>query len=243
MLRKKIIRVILTLLLFPVLITSVKIQFNAVQKPTASVGFASAAKLHVPVTSQFQSAQETAGVDLAAGGLSGGRQVLDMLALTDFSAQVASGGPDLVAGLFLSSGFAFPVIQQPPDSPAYVSARRDEVTQFAMADEHGTIGVLAHNYLAGIHFGDVLVGQDLFVVYGDGTTTQYRVTQIRRFQALQPDSTSSDFIDLETRRQYTSDEVFSQIYEPSGRLVLQTCIAGEGSSSWGRLFLIAERTN
>jgi hypothetical protein len=162
-------------------------------------------------------------------------------ALMQFTTHVINGDHDVVTGVFVNDVMAYPVIQQPSGSAAYVSTQEDVVTQFALAQQYGTIGILAHNFLAGLSFFDLSSGQDVYVVYGDGTTVHYVITDVRRFQALQPNSPYSEFIDLDTDAHYTSSDVFYEVYGNDGKLVLQTCIAADGVDSWGRLFVIAEQ--
>ncbi len=161
-------------------------------------------------------------------------------ALSQFVSSVINGSPNIVSGVFVNDVLAYPVIQQPSGSAAFVSTQEDVVTQFALAAQYGTVGILAHNYLAGLSFFNLSSGQDVYVVYGDGTTAHYVITEIRRFQALQPYSAYSEFIDLDNNSRYSSSDVFYEVYGNVDRLVLQTCIAAEGVDSWGRLFVIAE---
>lgn len=244
MLHKKSIRIALILLVIPAFIASTFIKHKSTLKPAASPGYAPGTGAKVPVTSLILPYEEIAEPDLTdVEPAVDPQQMVDTLALMDFAAQVSGSSPDLVTGLFLNSRFAYPVVQQPPDLTDYISTKRDEMTQFAAAAEHGTIGILAHNYLAGASFFNVSLQQDIYVVYGDGTVVRYLVTQIRSFQALQPDSPTSDFIDLKTRTQYTASDVFLEVYGEPGRLVLQTCIARGDMLNWGRLFVIAERVD
>ncbi len=161
-------------------------------------------------------------------------------ALSQFVSSVINGSPKVVSGIFVSDLLAYPVIQQPSGSAAFVSTQEDVVTQFALAAQYGTVGILAHNYLAGLSFFNLSSGQDVYVVYGDGTTAHYVITAIRRYQALQPYSAYSEFVDLDSNTHYSSTDVFYEVYGSTDRLVLQTCIAAEGVDSWGRLFVIAE---
>lgn len=184
--------------------------------------------------------------EVALPELSVGEQVIDMQvdrtaqALFQFASSILNGKEDVVTGVFVNDVLAYPVIQQPSGSAAYVSTQDDVVTQFSLASQYGTVGILAHNYLAGLSFFELSSGQDVYVVYGNGETAHYVITEVRRFQALQPYSPYSEFIDLDTNAQYNSTNVFNEVYGESSRLVLQTCIAAEGVDSWGRLFVIAE---
>jgi hypothetical protein len=167
-------------------------------------------------------------------------EVLARDELLEFASSLITGQENVVTGVYAEDVLAYPVIQQPTGSAAYVSEQNGVVTQFAMAAQHGAIGILAHNYLAGSSFLNLSIGQELSVVYGDGETAHYIIKDVRQFQALSPYSPYSDFIDLETNARYTSGSLFYEVYGHSNTLVLQTCIAAEGVDSWGRLFIIAE---
>jgi len=83
-------------------------------------------------------------------------------------------------------------------------------------------------------------GQKIVVIYGDGKTATYKVSTIRKYQALTPNSAKSNFIDLsKPDKTLTATDVFKQTYGNKGALVLQTCISKNGDASWGRLFIIA----
>ncbi len=73
-----------------------------------------------------------------------------------------------------------------------------ELTQFRMASNYGNVGLLAHNHLSGKLFSDIAVGQEIRLVYGDGSVEYFVVTEVLRYQALQPNSPWSNFRDLET---------------------------------------------
>ncbi len=159
--------------------------------------------------------------------------------LAAFIRQVANGQPQQVTGLYVEDVLALPVIQQPSGQPAYVSTAPETVTQFGAASDFGSLGLLAHNTLAGAHFFDIRVGDLIVVIYGDGHTRSYQVTALRRFQAVNPNSPYSNFIDLDRGGALTYSDLFYQTYGVAGQLVLQTCIAAEGNDSWGRLFVLA----
>lgn len=134
-----------------------------------------------------------------------------------------------------------PIVQQPDGNSGYVSPLHDYVTEFQSATNFGTVGLLAHNYLAGRYFSQITTGQEITLVYNDQKTERYVVTEIQQYQALIPDSPFSIFLDLETGKYLTSSQLFRKIYrDRSGYLILQTCISTQESPSWGRLFIIAE---
>lgn len=115
-----------------------------------------------------------------------------------------------------------------------------EFWQFGLASQYGSLGLLAHNYAGGGNYFSLSVGSVIKLVYGDGSTRSYQVVRIRRFEALQPNSPTSQFIDLDKGGgKQSASKVFHQIYNSSNPLVLQTCIANNGISTWGRLFVIA----
>lgn len=164
--------------------------------------------------------------------------------LKDFVQSVSNGQRDEVTGIFVPGVLAMPVGQQPKGNAGYVTREPEKVTQFGMAAQYGTVGILAHNDLAGAEFSDVKKSQYAIVVYGDGQLDYYVINEIQKYQALSPASTFSDFVNLDNNRETLSaSEVFSRIYGPGDRLVFQTCIAANGDPSWGRMFIIAKPAN
>lgn len=157
--------------------------------------------------------------------------------LEAFARSVADGQAGVVRGVFAPGLFAYPVTMQPADDANWVSNQANEVTLFSAAAEYGVLALLAHNTLAGYVFDGLKTGDEVVLVYGDGTTENYRITGAQSFQALQPQSPVSDFVDLASGQTMSSGEVFSRIYTGEYPLVLQTCIEKDGNTKWGRLFL------
>jgi hypothetical protein len=158
------------------------------------------------------------------------------VSLANFSQQVTNGNAGQITGIYSANLFALPVIQQPSGQAGYVSGAGNTATQFGMASG---LGFLAHNYLSGSLFFYLYSGAPITVVYGDGHSKNYQVSQIRKFQALSPDSPYSDFVDLASGSTLSASDLFYATYGVGGQLVLQTCISANGNSSWGRLFVIA----
>ena len=171
----------------------------------------------------------------------------------------ASGGPainsqglnhDLTFGdnqknvpnaLYMNDSTTFQIVQQPAENDVFVTSFPNYVTEYRAASNFGTIGLLAHNYLAGQYFFQISTGQELELVYSDTHTQKFVVTEIKRYQALSPNSPSSDFIDLATGDYLTAPQLFNKVYKTqTGHLVLQTCIYADQNPTWGRLFIIAE---
>jgi hypothetical protein len=145
-----------------------------------------------------------------------------------------------VSGVYLGDNRYLRVVQQPDGRPEYVSGISGVATSFKLASRYGTIGLIAHNYLGGRFFLNVNEGDDIHVLDGHGRSRRYKVTSIRKFQALEPRSPRSRFIDLETHQTQTASEVFREIYTGEHHLVLQTCIEKGQIKEWGRQFVIAK---
>jgi hypothetical protein len=162
-----------------------------------------------------------------------------MPSFSDFVASVSDGMTGVIRGIYVPNVFSYRVIQQPSGKPGYVSTAKNTVTQFGMAAQYNVIGLLAHNYLAGENFSNLKLGQEIRVVYGDGKTVYYKVASVSSYQALSPNSTTSNFSDLSTGQTYTAAQIFSQFYTGDPHLTFQTCIGKDHEPSWGRLFIIA----
>lgn len=181
--------------------------------------------------------------ELAASRPNSDVQAPAALSLEHFAASLSAGNANQVTGLFVKDVLAFPVGSQPAGNAAYVTSKPNEVTKFGMAASYGSQAFLAHNYLAGAAFFELSVGQTITLVQGDGSTREYRVESIRRFQALSPDSTQSRFVDLDNGKELSAANLFAQIYNSNNPVVLQTCIENNGISTWGRMFIIAVPVN
>jgi len=159
---------------------------------------------------------------------------------TSFVSSVENGQSNTLRGVYVDGVFALPVIQQPSTDGLYVSKMTDTLTQFRLAVRYGNIGLLAHNYLSGQYFSQLALGESVFLVYGKGRVETMRITQVYRYRAIDPYSTTSDFIDLDTNQHLTDYQVFSKVYLGAQHVTFQTCIEHDGNLSWGRLFVVAE---
>jgi hypothetical protein len=160
--------------------------------------------------------------------------------LADFSKSVQNGNTDTLRGVYVSDVMALPVIQQPAGSPGYVSSNDGEVTQFGMATQFGNVGLLAHNHLSGELFSQLAVGQEVRLVYGDGTIETFIITDVLHYQALQPTSPYSSFRNMDDQNEtLTAEQMFKRVYFGDRHVTFQTCINANGNASWGRLFVIA----
>lgn len=157
----------------------------------------------------------------------------------EFSRLVQNGEADTLRGVYVSDVLALPIVQQPIDRPYYVSNRNGEATQFSMVSQYGNIGLLAHNALSGRSFSQLVIGQRVRLVYGDGRVEEFMIKNILRFQASEPENVSSSFRNLDRNETLSASEVFNRAYTGERRLVFQTCIEDNGNPSWGRLFVIA----
>ena len=158
-----------------------------------------------------------------------------------FVDQVFTGQTETITGIYVDEDFALDVVQQPQNDPGYISSADGTLTDFRMARDYGTIGMLAHNYLAGEHFDELEIGDTIFLVYGATQFVTYTITNVERYQALTPNSPYSAFVSLDDPEvQLSAESLFYQIYGQEDALVLQTCIEKDGELSWGRLFITAE---
>jgi hypothetical protein len=159
---------------------------------------------------------------------------------TNSSQSIQNVEASILRSVYVADSLVLPVVQQPSGKPNYVSTNNGEVTQFSSASEYGNIGLLAHNYLSGESFSHLAVGQEVRLVYDDGDTEYFVVSQILQYQALDPKSPFSSFQNLNNQNEILSaQQMFERVYEGDHHITFQTCIAKYGESSWGRLFVVA----
>ena len=158
----------------------------------------------------------------------------------EFSKIIQNGEANVLRGIYVPDVLAFPVVQQPAGNANYVSSIDGELTQFGMPIQFGNVGILDHNNLSGRFFFDLAIGQEVRLVYGDGKVENFAITQILKYQAFQPNSPYSEFRDLSNDEILTAEEVFKNVYTGERHVTFQTCIAANGISTWGRIFVIAE---
>ena len=158
---------------------------------------------------------------------------------TDFSKAVQNGEGRVLRGVYVPDVLAFPIVQQPARNTGYVSIDDGKVTQFALASQFGNIGLLAHNHLAGKSFSQLAVGQEVRLIYGNGKVENFVIKEVLQYQAMQPTSLHSSFRNLSKNETITAEQMFKRAYAGDRHVTFQTCIAKDGVSSWGRLFVIA----
>ncbi len=112
----------------------------------------------------------------------------------------------------LKPGKSFEIVDQPSGKAAYVSEKSDVLTNFQLPLKYGNYGFIAHNYLAGKEFSELRIGDILTAEDKQGTTRKYRITRIEKFQARDPKSPRSKFVDLSSNKTLTADEVFKRVY-------------------------------
>jgi hypothetical protein len=157
-----------------------------------------------------------------------------------FILEVKTGEKDKIVGLWVEGKMALLVVYQPTNNPGFVSTIDDVATYFLLPYKmSGNYGMLAHNYLAGRYFFDVNAGDIIQLVFGDGDYRDFEVVEIKDYQALQPDSPRSEYIDLVSGAQLTANNLFVEVYMGDFHTTMQTCIARGIEDSWGRRFLLA----
>lgn len=158
-----------------------------------------------------------------------------------FIEEVLNGHLGEIRGVYVEGVLSLPVIQQPADQQTYVSIEARSTTQFHSAARNGVIGLLAHNFLAGGLFYKLQPGQEVWIVYGDGSLEDYQVTDISQYQKLAPDSLHSDLVDLATGQKLTTEQVYDRFYRGDHHVTFQTCLERNGTSNWGLTFVVAKR--
>jgi hypothetical protein len=174
---------------------------------------------------------------LVAGALGNGNSLLPKFA--DFLKTVQNGEAGALRGVYVADVLALPIVQQPASNAGYVSLDDGKATQFSLASKFGNIGLLAHNHLAGRFFSQLAVGNEVRLVYGNGKVEYFVIKEVLQFQALQPTSPYSSFHNLNKDETLTAEQMFKRVYVGDRHITFQTCIAKDGVSSWGRLFVIA----
>ncbi len=164
----------------------------------------------------------------------------ELPSLNRFVHLMSNGQPGALRGVYVPDVLADPVVQQTGHDGTYVSTEPRVVTQFGPASQIGSVGLLAHNFLAGDKFNMLQHGSLVYLVYGDGHMATFIVTTLMQYQALDPESPYSTFVDLSTGASMTATTVFNTVYGRPGDVIFQTCIDAYGNPSWGRLFIVAE---
>jgi len=145
-----------------------------------------------------------------------------------------------ISGVYFGKNSFLRVVDQPKGRLGYVSSISNTATNFQLAARYGNIGLIAHNYLGGRIFNDLEIGDEVFLMDGYGRKTNYRIIEMLRYQAVDPRSTRSDFINLKNKQLCTATDVFKRVYTGKHHLVLQTCIKKGKNEEWGRIFIIAQ---
>ena len=171
--------------------------------------------------------------------LAGGSSETALPSFGDFSQIVQDGQAGVLRGVYVSKVLALPVVQQPAGNPGFVSNYDGQMTQFGMAAQFGTIGLLAHNHLAGKSFSQLSIGQEVRLIFGDGKIESFVITEILQYQALQPTNPRGTFRNLATDETLTANQLFERVYTGDRHITFQTCIEAGGDLSWGRLFIVA----
>lgn len=165
----------------------------------------------------------------------------DLPALDKFVASVANGDSGSRVGVFVEDLFSFPIVQQPSSDPAWITSNFGEVTEFRIVRQQtGNEGLIAHNYLAGGQFYSLKVGDIAELVLGDGSVLEFVIYDIQDYQALSPNSPTSDFLSLASGEKLSASDLFYRVYGGNMTITFQTCINRDNVSTWGRTFIIGE---
>ncbi len=166
--------------------------------------------------------------------------VVEQDALAEFIETVYNGKSSQVVGIYIEDKLAMPIVQQPKGDHAFISSLDNTLTQFGLPGDYGVLGILAHNTEAGEAFYDLELGDEVVVVYGNGTTDRYEISNDEVWQAFNPqDPYNGSFQSLDTNRTLSLRELFIETYTTPETLVFQTCYAKGNNLQWGRLFVTA----
>jgi hypothetical protein len=106
-----------------------------------------------------------------------------------------------------------------------------------------TTALLVHSFMDTAQNIYSLKEADVFFLYQGNEISFWRVEEIDMYQALTPDSTQSDFIDLENPGEVLdTNTAFWEVYgavRDQETIVLQTCFTRDGDPNWGRYFVRA----
>jgi hypothetical protein len=160
--------------------------------------------------------------------------------LNNFVNNLVNGQANSARGVYVPGFMAFPIVQQPRGNTGFVSEQAGTVTQFQLAARYGVIGLLAHNYLSGNEFYRLVEGLKVLVVNGDGSLSNYHITEVVEYQKLTPGSNWSHYLNLETGERLTTYQVFSEYYQGEHHITFQTCLEKDGLETWGLRFVVAE---
>jgi hypothetical protein len=142
--------------------------------------------------------------------------------------------------IYAKGKFNLEIVEQGNKGGSYVSSNPDVLTFFSLSKKFGSIGLVAHNFLSGEEFYELEEGDIIHIKNGSSEIHAFRVSESLSYQAIEPKSVRSDFVDLETGEFLNTKELFMRTYGRSGKLILQTCIERDGNYEWGRYFIIAE---
>lgn len=81
------------------------------------------------------------------------------------------------------------------------------------------------------------MGDIVTVTFTNSSSRSYVVNNVLKYQATDPDNFNQPFLNSKGQEVPTI-KVFTKAYKNNG-LTFQTCIAAEGYSSWGLLFVQA----
>jgi hypothetical protein len=156
-----------------------------------------------------------------------------------FIESVMNGDAEMVRGVYVPGILALPVVQQPEQNATYVSPEMGTTTEFRKAAENDVIGLLAHNFLSGALFFGLEKGQEVRIIYGDGTYDRYKISQLNEYQKTNPNGIKSDYIDLISGKRLSTSQVFAKFYRGGKHVTFQTCLESDGMLNWGLLFVTA----
>lgn len=131
----------------------------------------------------------------------------------------------LVVLSILLNGIWFSVVQQP--NQLWVSSQKNVLTQYELAGELGTYGILAHSEYAGKQFRKLDLGETVSVKFENETVADYIVGEISYFSVV-PRGNTADYIESSTGLTYTFLDMMKRFYMNENKITFQTCVGKNG---------------
>jgi hypothetical protein len=89
--------------------------------------------------------------------------------LYNFISSVKNGHTGTLTGVYVPGVLAYPVVQQSGSDAGFVSTQPETITQFRMAAQYNSVGLLAHDFLTGVSFIQLKPGPEVVLVFGDSS--------------------------------------------------------------------------
>lgn len=149
-----------------------------------------------------------------------------------FVRSIEDGTSGKVRGVYVPNEFAFPVSQGWADNPR----QNDAGVVFQIPGADKATFLIAHDGLAGTYFYELKVGDEVRIVFGDGTWHSYYVSDIERYQV----TAANDFVAVNDPSVELNMDQMGTRYLNTDLVIFYTCLPNGFNPSWGRLLVSAK---